>query len=71
MIPENNQHWENYLLSLTILDYLMAPKTSLDNVAFLRVLIEQHHIGFKDLYPDCSITPTFHYLIHYPEFISR
>ena len=71
MIPENDKHWENFLLLLTILNYLMAPVISSDNVAFLRLLIEQHHIGFKELYPDCSITPKFHYLVHYLEFISR
>lgn len=70
-IPLNEVHWENFLTLLTILDYLMAPVISLDDVAYLRFLIEQHHVGFKELYPSCSITPKFHFLVHYPEFISK
>ena len=38
---------------------------------FLHLLIEQHHLDFKVLYHNCSITPKFHYMIHYPEYISR
>ena len=70
-VPIDDPHWENFLLLLTILDYVMAPVISLSNVALLRLLINQHHCDFKCLYPSCSITPMFHYIVHYPEFICR
>lgn len=70
-IPVDDCYWENYLTLLEILDYLMAPVISLDDIAYLGTIIEQHHIHFKALYPNCSITPKFHNLIHYTEFISR
>lgn len=70
-IPENDEHWENFLTLLDILDYLMAPVISSDEVAHLGTLIEHHHTQFSILYPNSSITPKFHYLTHYPEFIMR
>lgn len=70
-VPVGDIYWENYLTLLEILDYLMAPLISLDDIAYLATIIEQHHIKFKALYPNCSITPKFHNLIHYTEFISR
>ena len=70
-VPENNPHWENFLILLTILNIVMAPVISMNLVAYLRLLIEQHHLEFKELYPDCSIIPKFHYIVHYPEFITR
>ena len=51
------------------MDYLLAPVISPDEIAFLRLLIEQNHLDFKVLYPNCSITPKLHYMIHYPEYI--
>ena len=70
-IPEDDAYWENFLLLLSIIDIIMAPVVSQDEIAYLRSIIEQHHSGFKGLYPSCSITPKFHYMVHYPEFISR
>ena len=70
-VPEENPHWENVLLLLIILEYILAPVVSQDDIGYLQLLIEQHHLEFKTLYPHCSITPKLHYLIHYPEFISR
>ena len=70
-VPENNPHWENFLILLTILNIVMAPVISMNLVAYLRLLIEQHHLEFKELYPDCSIIPKFHYIVHYPEIITR
>ena len=70
-IPENEPHWENFLVLVTIIDYLLAPVISQDDIAFLRYLIEEHHQEFKALYNSCSITPKFHYMVHYPEFIQR
>ena len=35
-VPEEDPHWENFLtLLITILDYLMAPIISQDDIAFL------------------------------------
>ena len=70
-IPETCQEWQNYLLLLKILDIVFAPVLTLDVIAYLRTLISDHHQSFKCLYPLCRITPKMHYMIHYPDRISK
>ena len=40
-----------------ILDYVFAPYTDEDIIEYLWKLIEDHHTKFRELYPDCSMTP--------------
>ena len=70
-IPEMNPYWKNFLLMLTIIDYVFAPAISADIVDYLRQLIYEHHKAFRELYPDCPFTPKLHYIIHIPEWIKR
>ena len=70
-IPISDHHWLNFLHLLTIIDYLFAPVISRNVTSHLRVLIEDHHLEFTKLYPSCPITPKFHYMVHYPEWIDR
>lgn len=68
-IPADNDHWSNFLLLLNIMDYLFAPTLSADCSGHLKSLIDEHHQGFVELYPTCSVIPKMHYMIHYPECI--
>ena len=70
-ISENDKHWLNFLLLLTISDYLLSPVTSIEAMTYVKVLIDEHHREFTDLYPLCPIIPKMHYLIHYPDWIMR
>ena len=70
-VPNDNERWKNFLLLLSIMDYVLAPAISLDCVVHLRELIRDHHETFKELYPTCSIIPKMHYIIHYPECIEK
>ena len=40
-------------------------------VNYLSIIIEEHHSLFKKLYPDKSITPKMHYMIHYASQIRK
>ena len=64
-IPESDDHYRNYLLMLEITDYLMAPKISEDDVSYLKLLIEDHHTTFLDLYPQSSVIPKIDVLLYY------
>lgn len=70
-IPIEDENWINYLTLLDITDYLVAPYISTDETAHLKVLIEEHHIIFGQLYPDASIIPKMHYLVHAPHLILK
>ena len=68
-IPEDDDHWQCYLKLLNIIDICLSPIATTDVCGLLKVLIEEHHTAFKALYPNWSITPKMHYMIHYPEQI--
>ena len=69
-VPEDNEHWKKFLL-LYFLDIVLAPVVSTDCVAYLKVLINEHHENFRVVYPTCSIILKMHYMVHYPECIER
>jgi len=67
-VPNDDEHWQNFLTLLDMTDYLVAPYLSTDEAAHLKVIIEDHHM---QLYPDSSIIIKMHYLTHYPRFICK
>lgn len=71
LIPANDEKWILFFHMLSIIDYVFAPKCSLDTIALVRVLINEHLVEFKRLYPDCNIIPKQHYMIHIPEWMER
>ena len=62
LVPEDDPHWLNFFLLLSIIDIIMAPKATKALAAYLRELILQHHTAFKELYPERPITPKMHYI---------
>jgi len=71
LIPDEDEHWGLFCDLLEIMRIIFAPTVSANQVAYLQVLIQNHHEKFKELYPDCSITPKMHYMIHMPRTILR
>ena len=69
VIPETDPNWQCYLKLLKIIDIALAPLVTTDTCGILKVLIEEHHTLFKRLYPEWSIIPKMHYMVHYPEQI--
>ena len=67
-VPEEDKNWCNLLLLLRITAYF-SPKTTCEEAEYVVILIE-HHQEFRDLYPNESITPKFHYVVHMPRLIS-
>lgn len=63
-VPESNKCWLNYLLMLEISDFLLAADITRDDVGYLESLISTHHRNFMKIYPDQTVTPKMHYLIH-------
>ena len=71
LIPTGNPNWQNFLLLLTIVDYVCANETTLGIAGHLRDLVKEHHIGFQELYPHRALTPKFHYMVHLPQWIVK
>ena len=51
LVPDDDPYWDNYLLLLTIVDYVFAPTLSKRTPAFLTVLINDHLSQFKEIIP--------------------
>ena len=68
-VPKEDTRWEKYLALLHITDYLLAPSIHPDEVAHLKALIEDHHSTVFKLYPDASVIPKRHYMVHMPRLI--
>ena len=65
-IEEGNRHWENFLLHLSIVDYTFVPVISDGMVAYIREMIHDHHLAFKELIHHAQLIPrcTIWYTIH-------
>ena len=70
-VDEEDSHWINFLRLLTIMDYVFAPVSSHSVAAYLATLIDDYLTFFTDLYPDCSIIPKQHYMVHIPQWIIK
>ena len=68
-IPEGNEHWQNFLRLLDIMDILFARRIPEEECGYLEVLIHEHHTCFTELYPDSSITMKMHSMVHMPRLI--
>ena len=71
VVPDDDEHWQLLMSLLEITRIIFSPVLSRNQAAYLQVLIQNHHEKFKILYPDCSIIPKMHYMIHMPRTILR
>ena len=70
-MPEDDSNWLNYCQMLNIVDLLMAPEITEDEVGELTVLIQEHHTEFVQLYSSDSVIPKHHFMIHMPRLILK
>lgn len=70
-IPEDDIHWECYLLLLQIIQFSTGKVVSPSSVTCLASLIDQHHQKFIQCYSSIKVTPKMHYMIHFSQRIMR
>ena len=66
LIPFGDEHWENFLRLLEIMDILFSRTVLSEDCGYLEALISDHHLCFKELYPSVNITMKMHSMIHLP-----
>lgn len=66
MIPFEDAHWNLFAKMLEITSICFSPEVSVDQLAYLKISIEDHHHEFTRLYPNCSVIPKMHFMIHMP-----
>jgi hypothetical protein len=70
-VPKEDEKYQLYMLLLEIVDIIFSALSSHDQASYLQRLIEEHHTKFKEMYPNASVIPKMHYMIHYPRTIIR
>lgn len=68
-IDENDASWEVYLLLRDITDVVFAPVVSSSSLVHLEGLVFQFLTQFVAVFGSTSVTPKFHYMIHYARLI--
>lgn len=64
-IPENDSHWQLFLILLRICSIAVVPSCTHDLMAYLRICVEEYLRTFRELYPSKTIIPKQHYMLHY------
>ena len=59
-IPHTDECWKNYL------QMLLAPEINEEEVSYIHILIQQHHETFVEVYPNASVIPKHHFMLHIP-----
>ena len=68
LVPENDKNWQCYITLLKIINICTSHECTVDTVAYLSSLIEEHHKIFTEIYPG-EFIPKMHSMVHYPEQI--
>lgn len=69
LISPNSRPWKLICLLLEIIDLLLLPEFSLNDVQKLKNVIQQHNQLYIQLYGD--LKPKHHFLVHYPTLILK
>ena len=66
MIEEDDDHWQRFLLLWDIGSLVNSFEVTQRDTVHLAWLVKMYLSSFKQLYPDVSIIPKMHYLVHLP-----
>ena len=69
LVSEDCEEWVLYNKLLRICSIVCSWRIKPENIAYLGILIEEHHSKFHSLYPSASMIPKLHYMVHYPSQI--
>jgi len=67
--PLDDEVWQLCLKLREIVDLICAPKIHTNQVAHLKILIEEYIQLRTATFPEKTLKPKHHYLVHYPELI--
>ena len=71
LVPVGDAHYINFMALQEISAILCADVITADQLAYLQILIQEYLSNLTSLYPDVSLTPKCHYLVHCPSFLKR
>lgn len=69
IIPTNNRYWKLICLLIEIIDIVLSPEFSRDDINNLKHKIKLHHKLYRELFG--ALKPKHHFLLHYPTIIEK
>lgn len=68
ILPEHaeTEIFMTMMLLRTVVEYVVAPKIALGQIAYMKILIEEYLERRRRLFPEVPLRPKHHYLTHYP-----
>ncbi|KAG1673824.1 hypothetical protein GQR58_015387 [Nymphon striatum] len=67
MVPRDNSQWQTLLLLEDVLQYSCAPVLDREHVMMMKDIIEDFHESFRQSFPEETIKPKMHFMLHYPQ----
>ncbi|KMQ89723.1 hypothetical protein RF55_10617 [Lasius niger] len=71
LVPEDAESWHLYLKLKSIVDIVTTPYVNLRSLSYLSTLISEHHEIYLIVFPQATLKPKHHYMLHYPEVMRR
>ena len=50
---------------------MLCPEILPEEIAYLKVVLEEHHERLSELFPDASFIPKMHFLSHVPRLLLK
>lgn len=69
--PMESEVWQLCLKLKEVTEFICAPKIHQNEIAYLKVLLEEYVYLRKSMFPDHPLKPKHHYLLHYPDLILK
>lgn len=71
LVDSDNAYWLNFIKLLQITHLCLSPYANQSTVILLKALVASHNSSFVRLYPDQSLPPKMHYMVHLPRQIEE
>ncbi|XP_011879293.1 PREDICTED: uncharacterized protein LOC105568321, partial [Vollenhovia emeryi] len=71
LVPEDVESWHLYLKLKSIVDIVSTPYVNLRSLSYLSILISEQHEMYLTVFPNVTLKPKHHYMLHYPQVMRR
>jgi len=69
LIPNEDDCWLLYIKLKSIVDIVTAPYVNIRSLNYLATLISEHHKMYLSAFPDMTLKPKHHYMLHYRQIM--
>lgn len=71
LVPEDTESWHFYFKLKSIVNIITTPYVNLRSLNYFTILISEHHEMYRTVFPQVTLKPKHHYMLHYSEIMRR